>query len=58
MPTESARPTPPRQTETDPTAGDRRLSEQQKDSLTNEPVPPKPGRGDELPDPKDVGEAG
>jgi hypothetical protein len=58
MPTESARPTPPRQTPTDATAGDRRLSEQQKDSLTNEPAAPKPGRGDELPDPKDVGEAG
>jgi hypothetical protein len=58
MPTESERPTPPRQTETDPTAGDRRLTEQQKDSLTNEPAPPKPGRGEELPNPKDVGEAG
>lgn len=37
MTTEPSFPTPPRQTETDPTAGDRRLSNQQKESLTTEP---------------------
>ncbi|REE24156.1 hypothetical protein B0G71_7456 [Paraburkholderia sp. BL27I4N3] len=58
MTTESARPTPPRQTESDPTAADRRLSEQQKESLKNEPEPPKPNSGEKLPDPKEVGEAG
>ncbi|HZZ12961.1 MAG TPA: hypothetical protein VFE79_19935 [Paraburkholderia sp.] len=58
MATDNARPTPPRQTETDPTAADRRLSGQQKDALKNEPEPPRPDRGAALPDPKDVGEAG
>ncbi|MFM0630821.1 hypothetical protein [Paraburkholderia xenovorans] len=58
MATESARPTPPRQTETDPTAADRQLSDKQKDSLKNEPEPPKPNSDEKLPDPKEVGEAG
>ncbi|MFM0394571.1 hypothetical protein [Paraburkholderia phytofirmans] len=58
MTTEPSRPTPPRQTETDPTAGDRRLSDEQKDALKNEPEPPKPNSGEKLPDPKEVGEAG
>ncbi|TDY22518.1 hypothetical protein B0G81_2828 [Paraburkholderia sp. BL6665CI2N2] len=58
MTTESARPTPPRQTESDPTAADRRLSDEQKESLKNEPAPPTPNSGEKLPDPKEVGEAG
>ena len=56
--TESARPTPPRQTPNDPTAGDRHLSEEQKRSANSEPAPPTPGRGADLPDPNEVGEAG
>ncbi|MEC5407670.1 hypothetical protein VOM14_19145 [Paraburkholderia sp. MPAMCS5] len=55
---ESARPTPPRQNPNDPTAGDRQLSDEQKQSAKNEPAPPQPGRGENLPDPKEVGEAG
>ncbi|CAB3640327.1 hypothetical protein [Paraburkholderia rhynchosiae] len=55
---ESARPTPPRQSPNDPTAGDRRLSDQQKQSTKNEPAPSTPGRGENLPDPNEVGEAG
>jgi hypothetical protein len=58
MAAESARPTPPRQTPNDPNAGDRELSDAQKEAFKNEPAPPKPGRGDNLPNPKDVGEAG
>jgi hypothetical protein len=58
MAAESARPTPPRQTPDDPNAGDRQLSDKQKDAFRNEPVPPKQNRGDRLPDPGDVGEAG
>ncbi|RKR38282.1 hypothetical protein B0G82_6409 [Paraburkholderia sp. BL17N1] len=58
MTTESPRPTPPRQTESDPTAADRRLSDEQKESLKNEPAPPTPNSGEPLPDPKEVGEAG
>ncbi|CAH2803228.1 MAG: hypothetical protein CPDRYDRY_5503 [uncultured Paraburkholderia sp.] len=54
MATDSARPTPPRQTDTDPTAADRRLSEKQKDALKNEPAPPKPDCGANLPDPDQV----
>lgn len=58
MTSESARPTPPRQNPNDPTAGDRTLSDEQKQSARNEPAPPAPGRGESLPDPKEVGEAG
>ena len=56
--TESARPTPPRQTDTDPTSGDRRLTDKEKSRQKNEPDPPNQDRRDELPDPKEVGEAG
>ncbi|MFL9963776.1 hypothetical protein PQR02_22450 [Paraburkholderia sediminicola] len=58
MAAESARPTPPRQTENDPNAGDRHLTQEQKQSLTNQPAPPKPNQRGDLPDPKEVGEAG
>lgn len=58
MTSESARPTPPRQNPKDPTAGDRTLSDEQKQSAKNEPAPPAEGRGDNLLDPNEVGEAG
>jgi hypothetical protein len=58
MTSESASPTPPRQSPNDPTAGDRRLSDEQKQSARNEPAPPEPGRGADLPDPNEVGEDG
>jgi len=50
--------TPPRQTDTDATAAGRRLSDEQKSRLENEPIPPDPNCRDDLPDPVDVGEAG
>ncbi|WP_250516727.1 hypothetical protein [Caballeronia sp. INDeC2] len=55
------RPTPPKQTPEDPNVADRRLSDEQKDAMTNEPDPPKrndEGKESGLQDPKDVGEAG
>jgi hypothetical protein len=55
------RPTPPKQTPDDPNVADRRLSDEQKDSMKNEPEPPKrtdEGNNTKLPNPKDVGEAG
>ncbi|SAK55400.1 hypothetical protein AWB77_01621 [Caballeronia fortuita] len=55
------RPTPPRQTPDDPNVADRRLSEEQKQSMKNEPEPPKQTddtKESTLPNPKDVGEAG
>ncbi|MGV7244627.1 hypothetical protein [Caballeronia sp. M23-90] len=58
MATESSRDTPPKQRDDDATAADRQLSDAEKDSPKGEPAPPKPGRGTDLPDPKDVGEAG
>jgi hypothetical protein len=57
--TQSARPTPPQQSATDPTAADRRLSPEQKRNSTSEPKPPEPAKGKpDLPDPESVGEAG
>ncbi|MDR6420615.1 hypothetical protein J2801_002896 [Paraburkholderia phenoliruptrix] len=55
---EDAAPTPPRQTPNDPTAGDRHLSDEQNQSARDEPAPPDPGRGADLPDPNEVGEDG
>ncbi|WP_244850859.1 hypothetical protein [Caballeronia sp. SL2Y3] len=57
MTQESERSTPPKQTPNDPTAADRRLSDEQKQDLTNEPAPPT-GAGKPLPEPNDVGEDG
>ncbi|BAN27397.1 hypothetical protein [Caballeronia insecticola] len=52
------RPTPPKQTPEDPNVADRRLSEEQKRTLKNEPEPPTADKKEKLPNPKDVGEAG
>ncbi|WP_198155157.1 hypothetical protein [Candidatus Burkholderia verschuerenii] len=52
------RTTPPKQTPEDPNLADRRLSEEQRRNAKNQPAPPEPGKGRDLPDPKDVGEAG
>ncbi|KXU89010.1 hypothetical protein CR51_33825 [Caballeronia megalochromosomata] len=55
------RPTPPKQTPEDPNLADRRLSDEQKRAMKDEPAPPKhpdAGKEDKLPDPKEVGEAG
>ncbi|GJH21663.1 hypothetical protein CBA19CS22_33995 [Caballeronia novacaledonica] len=55
------RPTPPKQNPEDPNVADRRLSDEQKRAMTNEPEAPKPadeGKEGKLPNPKDVGEAG
>jgi len=52
------RPTPPKQTTTDPTTADRRLSDEQKQNLKDEPDPPQENKGQPLPDPNAVGEAG
>jgi hypothetical protein len=57
--TQPARPTPPQQTTTDPTAADRRLTPEQKRDSKAEPKPPAPAAGKpDLPDPGSVGEAG
>ncbi|AQH04485.1 MULTISPECIES: hypothetical protein [Caballeronia] len=55
------RATPPKQTPEDPNVADRRLSDEQKRAMTDEPAPPErqdESKVGELPDPKDVGEAG
>ncbi|WP_321797860.1 hypothetical protein [Caballeronia sp. J97] len=55
------RPTPPKQTPDDPNVADRRLSDEQKRAMKDEPAPPKrtdQGKESKLPNPKDVGEAG
>jgi hypothetical protein len=57
MAEQNDRPTPPKQTPDDPNMADRRLTEEQKQSLTNEPESPE-NKGEKLPNPKDVGEAG
>ncbi|WP_248324387.1 MULTISPECIES: hypothetical protein [unclassified Caballeronia] len=57
MTQETERSTPPKQTPNDATAADRRLSDEQKRNLTNEPAPPT-GAGKPLPEPNDVGEDG
>lgn len=50
--------TPPKQTPDDPNLADRRLSDEQKRSLRNEPSPAEPDAGMPLPDPNEVGEDG
>jgi hypothetical protein len=52
------RPTPPKQNSDDPNLADRRLSDEQKGSMKNEPAPPDGDKKHKLPNPKDVGEAG
>jgi hypothetical protein len=52
------RPTPPKQSPDDPNMADRRLSDEQKNSATNEPARPDKNKGAPLPSTKDVGEAG
>jgi hypothetical protein len=54
----STNPSPPLQESTDANTADRQLSEEQKSRMRNEPAPPGPTRGDDLPNPADVGEAG
>jgi len=58
MAADPSRDTPPKQRDDDATAADRKLSEADKHSSKGEPAPAKPASGAELPDPKDVGEAG
>ncbi|MDR5740421.1 MULTISPECIES: hypothetical protein [unclassified Caballeronia] len=58
MTQQTDRPTPPVQTTTDPNTADRRLSEEQKQNLTNEPDPPSDDKAHPLPDPNAVGEDG
>jgi hypothetical protein len=58
MNTPNERTTPPKQSSDDPNMADRRLSEEQRKASKNEPEKPEPGKGRDLPDPKDVGEAG
>jgi hypothetical protein len=63
MSEQNDRSTPPKQTPEDPNVADRRLSEEQKRAMKNEPAPPKQQSEGErkegkLPDPKEVGEAG
>jgi hypothetical protein len=57
MTQDSERSTPPRQTTDDPNTADRRLSDEQKRTMKDEPAPPT-GKGDSLPDPNAVGEDG
>jgi hypothetical protein len=57
MAEQNDRPTPPKQSPEDPNMADQRLTEEQKQSLTNEPKAPE-NKGGKLPDPKDVGESG
>lgn len=52
------RQTPPKQNTDDPNVADRRLSDEQKQSMNDEPEQPEPGKGEKLPKPTDVGEAG
>jgi hypothetical protein len=58
MTSEAAGDTPPKQRTDDETVADRRLSDEQKCASRDQPAEPKPESGAELPDPKDVGEAG
>ncbi|MDR5782181.1 hypothetical protein QCE63_22525 [Caballeronia sp. LZ065] len=58
MTDENDRPTPPKQTPDDPNVADRRLSDEQKRDLKNEPDKPSGNQSGKLPDPKEVGEAG
>lgn len=58
MTDQTDRPTPPQQTLGDPNVADRRLSEEQKRAMKNEPQRPRPEKTEKLPNPKDVGEAG
>lgn len=58
MTEQTDRPTPPKQTLNDPNVADRRLSEEQKRAMKNEPERPTFAKSDRLPNPKDVGEAG
>ncbi len=52
------RDTPPKQTPNDPNLADRRLTEEQHRAMKNEPASPDKSKSGNLPDPKDVGEAG
>ncbi|WP_143754628.1 hypothetical protein [Caballeronia concitans] len=58
MTEQTDRSTPPKQTDSDPTAADRRLSDEQKQNAANEPAPPDADKGPPLPDPNAVGEDG
>ncbi|SAK45696.1 hypothetical protein AWB80_00945 [Caballeronia pedi] len=58
MTEQTDRPTPPKQTPEDPNVADRRLSDEQKRAMKDEPAPPKRDKQGKLPDPKEVGEAG
>lgn len=61
MTEQTDRQTPPKQTPDDPNVADRRLSDEQKRAMKNEPEPPRRdqrSKEGELPNPKDVGEAG
>lgn len=61
MTEQTDRQTPPKQTPDDPNVADRRLSDEQQRAMKNEPAPPTPdqrSKEGELPNPKDVGEAG
>jgi hypothetical protein len=55
---EPTRDTPPKQRTDDETVADRRLSQEQKRSVNDQPAPGKQEGNLDLPDPKDVGEAG
>ncbi|WP_250455683.1 hypothetical protein [Caballeronia sp. ATUFL_M2_KS44] len=58
MPEQTDRSTPPKQSDSDPTTADRRLSDEQKQNASNEPAPPTANKGQPLPDPNAVGEDG
>jgi hypothetical protein len=58
MSEQNDRSTPPKQTPDDPNLADRRLSDEQRRNAHNQPAKPEAGKGAELPNPKDVGEAG
>jgi hypothetical protein len=64
MEQQDERQTPPKQTPEDPNLADRRLSDEQNREMKDEPAPParssgsKENKGSNLPDPKEVGEAG
>jgi hypothetical protein len=58
MTDQNDRPTPPQQSPDDPNLADRRLSDEQKRALKNEPDKPDHDKTEKLPNPKDVGEAG
>jgi hypothetical protein len=57
MSEQNDRPTPPKQSPDDPNMADRRLTDEQKKSQRKQPENPQ-DKGEKLPDPKDVGEAG